>query len=522
VPVDRQDGPADVPRRRDQVGDNVRLSVRGPVLNERITGIFTTDDGNVHAGGTLTLFDTATAERLFAKPGQYNQIDLETAPGASPERLRLQVGTILPYGSEAVTGAELAAEQADQNAASFTVLSQVLLACAGIALFVGSFLIVNTFTMLVAQRTKELALLRAVGASRRQVTRAVLAEAALVGLVASAAGLATGIGAGAGVRALLSAADSTLPDGPLVVDPATVVASLVIGVGVTVLAAWLPARRGAKIPPVAAMSSRHTPAAGRSLAVRNTAGAVLAATGGGLVIAATTVDDGKLWLSAGAVLLLTGVFVLTPLISRPIIAAAGPVLCRFGICGRLAGENAARNPRRTAATASALTIGLTLITAPRGLAGRPGREARPPHRDQNRVGPGDASGQSGVTSPASYASTAAWTRFFTSRRLSTSLTYALTVPSTRNSRCPISALDSPAPTSASTSRSRGVSSAIRSRAADCRLIRPPLTCRITRCAIFGERNAPPPCAARTAAMSSYGSPALSRKPLAPLSNALMM
>jgi putative ABC transport system permease protein len=129
----------------------------------------------------------------------------------------------------------------------------VLLACAGIALFVAIFLIVNTFTMLVAQRTKELALLRAVGASRRQVTRSVLAEAAMVGLVASVAGLAAGIGVGAGVRAVLSATDSTLPDGPLVVRATTVAAALAVGVGVTMLAAWLPARRAARISPATAL-----------------------------------------------------------------------------------------------------------------------------------------------------------------------------------------------------------------------------------------------------------------------------
>ncbi|HEY7486361.1 MAG TPA: FtsX-like permease family protein [Streptosporangiaceae bacterium] len=345
-----------------RVGDAVRMSVSGPVLEERVTGIFTTGDGNVAAGGTLTLLDTATAQRLFARAGRYNQIDLTAAPGTTPELLRQQAERILPYGVEAVTRGRLAAEQTDRNAASFHALSQVLLACAGIALFVGIFLIVNTFTMLIAQRTKELALLRAVGATRRQVTRSVLVEALVVGLVAATAGFAVGIGASAGVRAVLSATDSTLPDGPLVIRAATLIAALGLGVGVTLLAAWPPARHAAKIPPVAAMSSVYAPAAGHSLVVRNTIGAVLAVTGGGLVIAATTMDDGEVWLGLGAALLLTGVFVLTPLLSRPMIAAAGPALRRFGVRGRLAGQNAVRNPRRTAATASALTIGLALIT----------------------------------------------------------------------------------------------------------------------------------------------------------------
>ncbi|MFC5801982.1 ABC transporter permease [Streptomyces formicae] len=344
------------------VGDTVRLSVSGPVLKERVTGVFSTDDGNVAAGGTLTLFDTATAQRLFAEPGRFTEVDLTAEPGTSPEQLRQRAGKLLPHGVEAVTGTQLAAEQADRNAASVSTLSQVLLACAGIALFVGTFLIVNTFTMLVAQRTKELALLRAVGATRRQVTRSVLVEAVLVGLVASAAGLAVGVGVGAAVRAVLSATGSTLPDGPLVVGATPAIAASALGVGVTLLAAWLPARRAAKIPPVAAMSSVHAQATVRSLVVRNAFGAALAAVGGGLVIAATAMADGDLWLGLGAVLLLAGVFVLTPLLSRPVIAAAGPLLRRFGVAGTLAGQNAVRNPRRTAATASALTIGLALIT----------------------------------------------------------------------------------------------------------------------------------------------------------------
>jgi putative ABC transport system permease protein len=345
------------------VGDTVRLSVSGPVIAERVIGIFATDDGNVAAGGTLTLFDTATAQSLFATPGHYNEIDLTAEPGTPPEQLRRLARTILPHGTEAVTAAELTAEQADNNAASVRALSQVLLACAGIALFVATFLIVNTFTMLVAQRTRELALLRAVGATRRQVTRSVLAEAAVVGLVASVAGLATGIGLGAGVRAILSATDSTLPDGPLVMPVTTVAAALGLGVGVTVLAAWIPSRRAARIPPVAALSSVHAAATTRSLVLRNGVGSVLAAAGGALVIAATTMIDGELWMALGAVLLVIGVFILTPLLSRPVIATAGPLLRRLGVPGKLAGRNAVRNPRRTAATAAALMIGLTLITA---------------------------------------------------------------------------------------------------------------------------------------------------------------
>lgn len=167
-----------------KVGDKVRLSVNGPVLTPTISGIFTTDDGNVAAGGSLALYDTATAQKLFGKPGTYDEIDVQAAPGTF--QVALKTGLDNALGTklvETTTGKKLADDQAEQIAASMSGLKQGLLVFAGIALFVGTFIIANTFTMLVAQRTKELALLRAVGASRRQVTRSVLIEAFVVGVV---------------------------------------------------------------------------------------------------------------------------------------------------------------------------------------------------------------------------------------------------------------------------------------------------------------------------------------------------
>ncbi|MFF4792946.1 ABC transporter permease [Streptomyces sp. NPDC001276] len=351
-----------------RIGDTVRLSVDGPVRTPRLAGIFTTDSGEVAAGGTLALFDTPTAQQLFAKPGEFTEIDVKAAPGTSQRELAAAVGKVLPEDLRSTTGQELADSQALRAESSMTSLRTTLLVFAGIALFVGIFLIANTFTMLVAQRTRELALLRAVGATRRQVTRSVLIEAFLVGLVASVAGLAAGIGIGAALRPLTSSfghGGSTLPDGPLAVTPATVVTSLALGIGITMLAAWLPGRRAAKIPPVAAMGSVHAVATPRSLVVRNALGGLITAAGAATVLGATGMkwDDGQMVMALGGAVLMTGVLVLTPLLSRPFIAAATPVLRTFGVCGRLARENALRNPRRTAATASALTIGLTLITA---------------------------------------------------------------------------------------------------------------------------------------------------------------
>ncbi|MEU6276291.1 ABC transporter permease [Streptomyces populi] len=355
-----------------EVGDTVRMSVDGPVLKPVVVGVFRTDDGNVAAGGSLALFDTATAQRLFHSAGSYDEIDVKAAPGTSQSALREALDAVVPKDTAStVTGQKLADDQAEQISAAMSGMKTGLLVFAGIALFVGTFIIANTFTMLVAQRTKELALLRAVGASRRQVTRSVLIEAFVVGAVAAVGGLAAGIGIGAAMRSLMGTLGATVPDGPLVVSPGTVGTALLVGVLVTMLAAWLPGRRAAKIPPVAAMSSVHAKATTKSLVLRNTIGALFAAVGVAVVLYATTMDgsDGQAPMGLGAVLLILGVFVLTPLLSRPLIAAAAPVLRVFGISGKLARQNSVRNPRRTAATASALMIGLTLITGMTVMAG---------------------------------------------------------------------------------------------------------------------------------------------------------
>ncbi|MEU9575939.1 ABC transporter permease [Streptomyces chilikensis] len=347
-----------------EVGDTVRLSVDGPVLTPTLTGVFTTDDGSVAAGGSLALFDTATAQELFHRTGEYDEIFVRAAPGTSQDELRGALEAVLPEGVSTSTGEQLAEDQAERISAQMSSMESGLLVFAGIALFVGTFIISNTFSMLVAQRTRELALLRAVGASRRQITRSVLLEAGVVGAVAAAAGLAAGIGVGAGMRVLADRVGGVLPDGPLVIAPTTVAAAFAVGVLVTVGAAWLPGRRAAKIPPVAAMSSVHATATVKSLVLRNTFGALLAGAGTAVVLYATTMErsEAQAPMGLGAVLLILGVFVLTPLLSRPVVGAVAPVLRLFGVSGRLARQNAVRNPRRTAATASALMIGLTLIT----------------------------------------------------------------------------------------------------------------------------------------------------------------
>ncbi|MFE4828910.1 ABC transporter permease [Streptomyces sp. NPDC056672] len=347
------------------VGDQVRVATNGPVKEYTLSGVFTTEDGAVNAGGSLVLFDTAVAQKLYLEPGYFMDATVTAAPGASDRAILTAVKGLIGDNAEAQTGEQLADQQAADIESSLSTLNQILLAFAAIALFVGVFLISNTFTMLVAQRTRELALMRAVGASRRQVKRSVLAEAAVVGAIASVVGFVLGLGLATGLRSAMGAFGAQMPAGPLVVSPTAVGAAFGVGVLITVIAAWLPARRAAKIPPVAAMSSVHAVATTRSLVVRNSIGAVLALTGAAVIVAgaAAGADDGRLLIGAGAFLTMIGVIVLIPLLSRPVIALVRPALQRvFGVAGKLAGQNAVRNPRRTGATASALAIGLTLVT----------------------------------------------------------------------------------------------------------------------------------------------------------------
>ncbi|WP_328845121.1 ABC transporter permease [Streptomyces sp. NBC_00258] len=340
-----------------KVGDTVRYSTDGPVRQARISGVFDTEDGSVLAGGSLVVFDNDTAMKVLGK-SQYDEIDVKAAAGTSETALKSSVEKILPKETVALSGAQLSDDQEAMIEEQTSAMSQVLLIFAGIALFVGIFIIANTFTMLVAQRTKELALMRAIGASRRQVTRSVLIEAFLVGLAAAVTGFALGIGVAMGLESLMNSAGASLPDGPLVIAPTTIVVALVIGVVVTMLAAWLPGRRAAKIPPVAAMNSVHATPTTRGLVVRNTLGSIIVALGAVMLF----MDDNYV-KAGGAGVILVGVIVLTPLLSRPFIAASAPLLKPFGVTGKLSRLNAVRNPRRTASTASALMIGLTLITA---------------------------------------------------------------------------------------------------------------------------------------------------------------
>ncbi|RJK93184.1 ABC transporter permease [Vallicoccus soli] len=347
------------------VGDRVRLITPAGPREEQLVGVFRFGESGGLAGASLVAFDTATAQSLTGAEGFYSSISVDAEDGVGEEELRDAVAAALPDGFEAKTATEITDEGADALEQSLSFINVFLLVFAGIALFVGSFIILNTFSMIVAQRTRELALLRAVGASRAQVTRSVLVEALAVGLLGAVLGLGVGVGLAALLRWVFGRVGLQL-DGDLVVEPSTVVWSFVVGVGVTLLAAYVPARRAARVPPVAAMRD-DVAMPERSLRVRLVVGGVLAALGAAALLGGLATDDGSTaaqLVGAGALLLVVGAIALSPVLSRPALRVLGGWYPRaFGAVGRIATENARRNPRRTAATASALMIGLALVAS---------------------------------------------------------------------------------------------------------------------------------------------------------------
>ncbi len=347
------------------VGDTVTLDTPGGKVSPVVSGLVTRGISGSD-GSTLVVFDLPTAQRLLiGSPGRVTNVVVRADPGVSQEALAARITKILPKDTETETGAQRRADISDRLKTTFTFLNTFLLSFAFIALFVAIFLIFNTFSMLVAQRTREIALLRAVGASRGQIRRSVLVEAGVLGVVAAGVGVVGGIGVSYGLRLLLKGFGADLPSGALVIAPRTIVVSLLIGVVVTVVSAYVPARRAAVVPPVAAMRDEVSLPA-RSLAVRTAVGGVL------LLVAVVTAwaglrsaDDGTRaaqLAGASACSALVAVLALSPMLGRWVVGVLG-LPFRGSAVGRLARENGRRNPRRTAATAGALAIGLALMTA---------------------------------------------------------------------------------------------------------------------------------------------------------------
>ncbi|WP_328300678.1 ABC transporter permease [Streptomyces sp. NBC_00435] len=346
-----------------RVGDTVRVGTNTGADSYTLQGVFRTDGSKLSPGGSLTLFADATAQRLFLQPGQYTDIEITAVPGTDVTQLLARVEPVLPKDSSAATGAQLARIQANLASSGSDTMSQIMVGFAAVALFVATFLISNTFTMLVSRRTRELALMRAVGASRKQVRRILLTESVLVGLISSVAGVVAGTGVAALLQAVFTPADA--PATPLVLLPATVIIAMVVGTALPVLASWIPVRRAMAIPPVAALGAAEPAAPARAGSLRTGLGAALTLTGTTAVLygALATGEDSRTVIGLGAALTLTGAIALVPLLSRPFTALLRPLLVRVHpVHGDLAARNTVRDPRRTGATAAALAIALTLAS----------------------------------------------------------------------------------------------------------------------------------------------------------------
>ncbi|MFG2329383.1 ABC transporter permease [Streptomyces sp. NPDC048604] len=347
-----------------KLGDEVRTIAATGDFRARISGIV--DFKVTNPGATVVYFDAATAQReLLGKEGLFTQIAAEAKPGVSDGQLKRNIAAAVGDGYKLQTAAEAADEGRKDVAGFLDVMKYAMLGFAGVAFLVGIFLIVNTFSMLVAQRTREIGLMRAIGSSRRQVNRSVLVEALLLGVVGSVAGVGAGVGLAVGLMELMSSMGMNLSTQDLTVKWTTPAVGLVLGIVVTVLAAYIPARRAGKVSPMAALRDAGTPADGRAGTLRGVLGLLLTAGGGAALWAATQADEagtGSLWLGAGIVLSLIGFIVIGPLLAGGLVRGISVVVLRaFGPVGRMAERNALRNPRRTGATGAALMIGLALV-----------------------------------------------------------------------------------------------------------------------------------------------------------------
>lgn len=346
-----------------EIGDDVAMLAPFGAFERTAKLVGTAEfNGGGTAGATLLIFSTEGAQDIFFEGKDvFNRISLTAADGVSQAQLVAAADQVLPKGFESATGDQVAEESQDAIGGFLDVIKTFLLVFAIIAVIVGGFIIVNTFSILIAQRTRELALLRALGASRRQVTRSVLVEAFVLSLIASTAAIGLGLLLARGLAGVFRSFGLDIAGNALDLTQRAAVISYVVGIGVTVLAAYLPARRAGRIAPIAAMRADSAPERG-SLRRRTLIGAVVLLIGAGFAVAGVVQSDAAL-IGVGAVVWILTIAAISSVVGRPVLLLCRSLFARlFGAPGQLAGENALRDPRRTGATASALMIGLALVS----------------------------------------------------------------------------------------------------------------------------------------------------------------
>jgi putative ABC transport system permease protein len=350
------------------VGETVRIATLKPVRPFRVVGIARYSDVESLGTATFAVFTIPTAQELLDRPNQFDIIQAAAKPGVTPEELVEEIRPILPLTAQVRTGVEQADEESSEIAEFTSFFQYFLLAFAAVALFVGAFVIFNTMSITVAQRTRELATLRTIGASRAQLRMAVLLEALVIGLAASLIGLGFGILLAIGLQALFDALGFGLPSTAMVIETRTIVVALLVGVVVTVLAAIVPAIRATRIPPILAVREGAELPRGRLSRFTPYIALVVIALSVLLLAQAMFTEDldtGQrlLTIAAGTLLLFVGVAMISSKLVRPLAAVIGvPGEKLAGVTGFLARRNTLRNPGRTAATAAALMIGLALVT----------------------------------------------------------------------------------------------------------------------------------------------------------------
>jgi putative ABC transport system permease protein len=351
-----------------KVGDSIGASALGPIRQYKISGIVTFGGVDSLGSATISVFTLKGAQDLFHRGPTVDSILVSGKPGTTPVALRAAIRPVLPAGVEVASAKSQDRFDLKGLKSFLNIIKTALVAFGGIALFVGAFIIFNTLSITVAQRSREFGLLRMIGASRRQILRSVLFEAAAIGLLASVIGMGLGFLLAKGLQAVFKGVGLDLPSTGTVFETRTLIVALLVGVGVTVLAGLVPALRATRIPPVAALREGSALGAHKQSRVSLLFGGIATLLGVvllcfGIFASGITAGQRLIGMGVGCLLLFVGVAVFSPRIARPLASALGwPAARFFGAPGRLARENAKRNPARTATTAAALMIGVALVT----------------------------------------------------------------------------------------------------------------------------------------------------------------